>query len=313
MKKLKQAYNELLMAKWYAVVPMVFIVLFALSCSKKRSDRPRVLVFSKTSGYHHSSIPNGIAAIQKLGQENGFDVDTTANSFYFNEDSLKNYSTVIFLSTTEDVLNSGQQVAFERFIQAGGGYAGVHAAADTEYDWGWYGRLVGGYFYDHPGINDSFRNVQEGVFNVVDANNNSTKHLPKPWKRTDEFYSFKKLGNNLNVLLNVDENSYKGGKKMGNHPMAWYHEYDGGRAFYTALGHTEESYTDPLYLKHLLAGIQYAIGNNEKLDYAKAKSQPIPEANRFVKTTLTQGAFLNQQKWPFCQILIFLLPSAGEK
>lgn len=292
MKKLKQAFNELLMAKWYIIIPMVFIVLFALSCSKKRSEEPSVLVFSETMGWHHSSIPNGIAAIQKLGQENGFDVDTTTNSSYFNEDSLKNYSAVIFLNTTENVLNSDQQVAFERYIQAGGGYVGVHAAADTEYDWGWYGRLVGGYFYDHPGINDTFRNVQEGVFKVVNANHNATKHLPKPWRRRDEFYSFKKLSNDLNVLLTLDENTYQGGKKMGNHPMAWYHDYDGGRAFYTALGHTEESYTDPLFLKHLLAGIQYAIGDNEKLDYAKAKSQPIPEANRFVKTVLQQGGFV---------------------
>src|SRR5215210_2915043 len=138
MKKLKQAINELFMAKWYVIIPIVFIVFLALSCSKKMSGRPRVLVFSKTSGYHHSSIPNGIAAIQKLGNENGFDVDTTTNSAYFNEDTLKNYSTVIFLSTTEDVLNSPQQVAFERYIQAGGGYVGVHAAADTEYSWGWY-------------------------------------------------------------------------------------------------------------------------------------------------------------------------------
>jgi glucose/arabinose dehydrogenase len=285
MKKLKQAFNELLMAKWYVTIPMVFIVFLAISCSKKNSDRPRVLVFSKTSGYHHASIPNGIAAIQKLGQENGFDVDTTTNSSFFNEDSLKNYSTVIFLSTTEDVLNSDQEVAFERYIQSGGGYVGVHAAADTEYDWGWYGRLVGAYFVSHPA-------QQEAVLNIVDTNNNSTKHLPRQWKRKDEWYSFKKISKDIHVLMTIDEKSYKGGVNGDFHPMAWYHDYDGGRAFYTALGHTEESYTDPLYLKHLLSGIQYAIGNNDKLDYSKAKSQPIPEENRFVKTVLKQGSFV---------------------
>lgn len=290
MKRLKQGVNELLMAKWYLIIPMAFTILFVMSCSKK-SGRPRVLVFSKTSGWHHTSIPNGIAAIQKLGQQNGFDVDSTTNASYFNDDSLKNYSTVIFLSTTEDVLDSYQEVAFERYIQSGGGYVGIHAAADTEYDWGWYDRLVGANFYDHPGINDTFHNVQEGILNVADANNIATQHLPKQWKRTDEFYSFKKLPADVHVLLTIDENSYKGGKRMGNHPMAWYHDYDGGRAFYTELGHTEESYTDPLYLKHLLGGILYAIGNNDKLDYSKAKSQPIPEENRFSKTVLTQGSF----------------------
>ncbi|MCW3108813.1 MAG: hypothetical protein JWQ09_3319, partial [Segetibacter sp.] len=290
MKKLRQVSNVLLMVRYSLIIPFLFSILL-MACGGKRSGKPRVLVFTKTSGWHHSSIPNGIAAVQKLGQENNFDVDSTADASYFNEDSLKNYSAVIFLSTTEDVLNSDQQVAFERYIQAGGGYVGVHAAADTEYDWGWYGRLVGGYFYDHPGIHDTFPNVQEGVFNVVDQTNNSTKHLPKQWKRKDEFYSFKKLSNDTKVLITLDETSYKGGMRMGTHPMAWYHEYDGGRAFYTALGHTEESYADPLYLKHLLGGIQYAIGENNKLDYAKAKSQPIPESNRFVKTTLTEGGF----------------------
>jgi type 1 glutamine amidotransferase len=130
-----------------------------------------------------------------------------------------------------------------------------------------------GYFYDHPGIHDSFKNVQEGVFNVADQNNNATKHLPKQWKRADEFYSFKKLAKDTKVLITLDENSYQGGKKMGTHPMAWYHEYDGGRAFYTALGHTEESYTDPLFLKHLLGGIQYAIGDNSKLNYSKRRAR----------------------------------------
>jgi cytochrome c len=253
----------LLMQRWYVTIAVAFAVFLVVSCSSKRSDKPRVLVFSKTMGWHHTSIPNGIAAIQKLGTENSFDVDTTTNASYFNDDSLQNYSTVVFLSTTGNVLDPKQEIAFERYIQSGGGYVGVHAAADTEYDWGWYGRLVGGFFYDHPGINDTFPNVQQGTFNVVDADNISTKHLSKEWKRTDEFYSFKKPINDAKILVTIDENSYKGGKRMGTHPMAWYHDYDGGRAFYTALGHTDESYSDPLYLKHLLGGIQYAIGKHK--------------------------------------------------
>jgi cytochrome c len=264
-------------------ITALFCMMLMLACNK-RSGKARVLVFSKTSGYHHSSIPNGIAAVQKLGSENNFTVDTTTEGRYFTEDSLKNYAAVIFLNTTEDVLNSQQEAEFERYIQSGGGFVGVHAATDTEYDWGWYGRLVGAYFSGHP-------EQQEAVINVVDANHAATKHLPKQWRRKDEWYNFKKLDSGVHVLLTIDEGSYKGGTNGGNHPMAWYHEFDGGRSFYTELGHTEESYADPLYLKHLLAGIQYAIGENKALDYDNAKTAKVPDEDRFVKTVLNQGNF----------------------
>lgn len=279
------------MKKFFVLAMIISVVCLYFSCSNKRNEKPRVLVFSLTKGFHHESIPDGIAAIQKLGQENNFDVDTTTNPEMFNDSTLKNYSAVIFLCTTGDVLDYRQEAAFERYIQAGGGYVGVHSATDTEYDWGWYGRLAGGYFYDHPGIHDTAHNVQEGIFNVVDQTNISTKHLSKQWKRTDEFYSFKKLDSNLHVLITIDESSYHGGKRMGNHPMAWYHDYDGGRAFYTALGHTKESYTEPDYLKHLLGGIQYAIGDNLKLDYSKTKTELPPDEDRFTKTVFVQGEF----------------------
>jgi cytochrome c len=290
MKSLRQASGVFSRLRYWAVIPFLVITMILISFGK-RADKPRVLVFSKTKGWHHSSIPNGVAAVRKLGTENNFDVDTTTDASKFDDENLKKYATVVFMSTTGDVLDPREQVAFERYIQAGGGFVGVHSATDTEYDWGWYGRLVGGYFYDHPGIHDTFHNVQSGTFNVVDQNNISTKHLPKQWKRTDEFYSFKKLAPDTKVLITLDESTYGGGKRMGNHPMAWYHEFDGGRAFYTALGHTEESYTDPLYLKHLLGGIEYAIGNNTPLSYSKATSQYAPEEDRFTKTALVEGVF----------------------
>ena len=245
------------MKKIFAFAIIALIACTYFSCSHKRSEKPRVLVFSLTKGFHHESIPDGIAAIQKLGQENGFDVDTTTDPGIFSDSTLKNYSAVIFLCTTGDVLDYRQEAAFERYIQAGGGYVGVHSATDTEYDWGWYGRLAGAYFYDHPGIHDSFPNVQPGVFNVTDQSFIATKHLPKQWNRTDEFYSYKKFDStDVHVLITIDENSYHGGKRMGYHPMALYHDYDGGRAFYTELGHTKESYTEPDYLKHLLGNYQ---------------------------------------------------------
>src|ERR1700730_2871485 len=134
----------------FLLFPAFAIILF--SCNQKRSGKPRVLVFSKTAGFRHSSIPNGKAAIQKLGEQNGFDVDTTENANMINEYSLKKYSAVIFLHTTGDILNNYQEADFERYIQAGGNYVGIHAASDAEDDWGWYGRLVGGYFVSHPKI-----------------------------------------------------------------------------------------------------------------------------------------------------------------
>lgn len=269
----------------------LLISLGTWSCKNKRSGSPKVLVFSKTAGFYHESIPNGIAAIQKLGSENGFEVDTTTQSEKFTEENLAQYSAVIFLSTTGDVLNNYQEADFERYIQAGGGYMGIHAAADTEYEWGWYGRLVGGYFTDHPGINDPNPNVQPGTITVVDSNNSSTSFLPSPWDRTDEWYSYKNMNPDVHVLLTLDEDSYKGGFDMGTHPIAWFHDYDGGRALYTGGGHTNESYTEELYLKHVLAGIQYAIGDNLELDYSKAKTKRVPEENRFTKTPLAGAEF----------------------
>lgn len=263
---------------------LFLIVLMAAGCSQSRQGNPRILVFGKTSGYHHASIPNGMAAIQKLGVENKFEVDTTTDANMFAEDSLKKYAAVIFLNTTGNVLNQYQEVAFERYIQAGGGFVGVHAATDTEYDWGWYGRLVGAYFESHP-------KIQEAVLHVVDSSIAATQGIPKEWKRTDEWYNFKKLSKDVKVLMTIDEKTYEGGKLGESHPMAWYHEYDGGRAFYTELGHTEESYVDPIYLKHLLGGIQYAIADNKELNYGNAKSKNIPEEDRFVRTNLVQGTF----------------------
>jgi glucose/arabinose dehydrogenase/cytochrome c551/c552/type 1 glutamine amidotransferase len=265
-------------------------VLLVFSCTK-REGKPKILVFSKTMGYHHESIAEGNTAIEKLGALNNFEVDTTTDAGMFEEDSLKKYAAVVFLSTTGDVLDSRQEAAFERYIQAGGGYLGIHAATDCEYDWGWYGRLAGAYFLDHPGINDTFPNIQEAVLNVVDIPNAATKDLPKQWKRTDEYYSFKKISKDINVLITLDEKTYHGGKNGDNHPVAWYHQFDGGRSFYIEMGHTKESFTEPLYLGLLLGGIKYAIGDNKMLDYSKATTQIPPDDNRFTKIQLAQGEF----------------------
>lgn len=238
----------------------LFLLLgLTFGCAKKAEPTSPVaqdnciLVFYKTSGFYHSSIPAGIKAIQQLGRENSFRVDTTNNAARFRLDTLGKYKAVVFLSTTQDVLNTEQQTAFEQYIRLGRGFVGVHAATDTEYDWPWYNGLVGAYFNGHPAI-------QQATVNVTDNTHPATSFLPARWGRTDEWYNFRNLAPDLRVLATLDETTYSGGTNGLNHPIAWYHTYDGGRAFYTAGGHTDESYQEPLFLRHLLGGITYAIG-----------------------------------------------------
>ncbi len=252
---------------------ILFCVLF--SCGPKQD--PRVLVFSKTKGYRHESIEAGKVALMALGKAHGFGVDTTENAALISEENLKRYQAVIFLSTTMDILDVTQQCDFKRFIEAGGGFVGVHAAADTEYEWPWYGKLVGAYFKSHP------RTQEATVKKVKPFGTNKT---PDVWTRTDEWYNYKTISPDINVIFNLDESSYEGGENGESHPIAWYHEFEGGRSFYTGMGHTKESYADSVYLDHLLQGIQYALGDKDGLDYSKAKTKRAPEENRFTKTVL---------------------------
>ena len=262
-------------------------LLFVLvGCEKKRQGPPKLLVFSKTMAFKHASIPSGIAALEKLGQENDFVIDTTTNGELFTDENLAQYSAVVFLSTTGNVLNAREEAAFERYIQAGGGYVGIHAAADTEYDWGWYNKLVGAQFLSHPA------GTPEADFIIKDKNHPATEFFTDTiWHRTDELYNYKNIYDGINVLVTADESTYEGGENGDYHPMGWYHDFDGGRAFYTAAGHTDESFSEELFLKHLLGGINYAIGKNLELDYAKASSQIPPESDRFSKVVLSTGQF----------------------
>ncbi len=254
------------------------------SGSTSEAGPAQVLVFSKTEGFRHESIEAGQAAVRQLAAEHGYGVTVTEDADRFNEDTLSKYRAVVFLSTTGDVLDAEQQVAFERYIQAGGGYVGVHAATDTEYDWPWYGQLAGAYFLMHPSVPS---NVQEGKFTVMEKGMWATKMFPDTFRRTDEFYSFRNISDKITPVLALDDASYQGGENPDYHPMAWYQEFDGGRSFYTALGHTEEAFADSAFLQHLWAGIDYAAGGTDPqpLDYKKSR----PEENRFAKVVLASG------------------------
>ncbi|MEZ4773367.1 MAG: ThuA domain-containing protein [Bacteroidia bacterium] len=256
------------------------VITFTWSCDSG-GGKVKLLVFSKTKGFRHSSIEAGVKAIEKLGISQGYEVVATEDASIFTDENLKDFSAVIFLNTTQDVLDYYQQADFERYIQAGGGFVGIHAATDTEYEWPWYNKLVGAYFESHP-------KIQEAKLVVVDKNHASTKMLPDEWTRTDEWYNFKNFNEDVHVLVKIDESSYEGGKMGEFHPMAWYHEFDGGRAFYTEFGHTDEAYQEEMYLQHLLGGIQYAIGKNKR-NYALAHSDRVPLENRFSRTILAQN------------------------
>lgn len=253
----------------------LFCVLIVLTFSCK-NDKDRILVFSKTKGYRHESIGAGKLGLIALGKKNNIEVDTTEDASLISEENLKKYKAVVFLNTTMDVLDIVQQADFKRFIEAGGGFVGIHAAADTEYEWHWYGKLLGAYFKSHP-------KQQEAKVKKADAF--ATEGLPDVWSRFDEWYNYKSISNDIKVILTVDESSYEGGENGPNHPIAWYHDYEGGRSFYTGLGHTKESYSDSLFLGHLLQGIRYAIGDS-RLDYDNVKSKRAPEENRFTKTVI---------------------------
>ena len=192
----------------------------------------------------------------KLGITNGFRVDTTEDANAFTAPNLKKYRAVVFLSTTGNVLDSLQQLVFEQYIKQGGGYMGIHAASDTEYDWPWYNQLCGAYFLSHP-------KQQNADVVIIDKKHPSTKGLPDRWKRFDEWYNYKSIVPGPTVLATLDETTYEGGKNGANHPIAWYRKFDGGRSFYTGMGHTDESYADPLFLDHLLGGLRWTMGRTK--------------------------------------------------
>ena len=249
----------------------------------------RILVFSKTSGFRHESIAAGIAALQKLAGQQQFTLVTTEDAAQFSDANLRQFNAVIFLNTTGDILDDVQQLAMERFIQAGGGFVGIHSATDTEWegDWFWYRNLVGAVFKNHP---NQPSNVQAATVTITDKNHPATKELPESFSLADEWYNYRDMYEFIHVLAKVDESTYEGGEHNHDHPISWYHEYDGGRAFYTGLGHTDETFSNPQFLQHLLGGITYVAGLNHRpgfqprLDYSNVR----PEDNRFIKKTLVE-------------------------
>lgn len=239
----------------YTLTAVVGIfLLIPSSAPAQTSEGVSILVYSHTNGYRHEAIPDGIDAMESLAQEHGWTVDATEDSTIFRPDRLSDVDVVVFLNTSGDVVGAEGQDALRAFVENGGGFVGVHAAADTEYDWSWYGRLVGAYFEDHP-------EIQEATVRVEDADHPSTRALPDEWVRRDEWYNYRSNPRDgVRVLLTLDESTYEGGTMSDDHPIAWCHSVGDGRSWYTGGGHMPDSYDDPTFRAHLVGGIQWAAG-----------------------------------------------------
>ena len=211
----------------------------------------RLLVYSRTTGFRHESIPAGIAALRRLGDQAGFAVDATEDPAAFTPAGLSRYAVVAFLSTSGTVLDDAGRDALAGYLSAGGAWLGIHGASTTEYDWPYFGGLVGAWFTEHP-------EIQDATVTVEDPAHPATAHLPTPWTWNDEWYNFAANPRpDVHVLLTVDEGSYQGGTMGADHPIAWCHDYDGARSFYTALGHAPETYTDPAFLGYLEGALDW--------------------------------------------------------
>ncbi len=237
-----------------SVILLLFMAML-LSCSQAWADASpkKVLVFTKTTGFRHANIEKGVTVLKNIFSKEGIAVSHTEDANVFLADSLQSFQAVIFFSTTGTILNAEQKTAFQKFIESGRGFMGIHAAADTEYEWPWYANLVGAYFASHPA-------VQEAKIDVVNRKHLATRHLQKIWMHKDEWYDFKDVKPGINILMMLDETSYKGGKMGKFHPIAWFQEFKGYRMFYTGLGHTEESFDDLNFQKQLIGGLKYVMG-----------------------------------------------------
>ncbi len=248
------------------------LVLLLASVAALAAEPNRALVFSKTAGFRHKdSIPLGNALLAQQFKAQGLEADITEDAAVFTAENLAKYRVVAFMSTTGDIMGDvlakdaskeakdanvkvaeTRRAAFQAWMENGGAFVGIHAASDTEYKWPWYGKMIGGYFAGHP-------KIQPATLRPVIKDHPSTKHLPDEWKRKDEWYSFRNLQPDNVVLILLDEKTYEGGKNGDYHPIAWCKDVSKGRMFYTALGHTKESFSEPDFIKHLDGGVRWVL------------------------------------------------------
>ena len=241
------------MIRWLLLI----ILLSSSNCNSSTSDNNsaiRVLLYSETEAYRHANIEVARDRMLRFGKTKGFVMHASEDDNIIHPDSLTEFDVIVFLNTTGDIFNEQQQATFINWYRGGKGFVGIHSASDTEYDWPWYHQLVGGYFVNHP------PGTSDAEIEVLDSHHPSTKMLPQPWKINEEWYNMRDVLPETSKLLNLDESTYEGGEMGSQHPLCWYREYDGGRTWYTAIGHKPETFDDTTYLEHLFGGIIYAAG-----------------------------------------------------
>jgi len=241
----------------------ISLVVFAFACTaqdKPAFDKPvNVLVFSKTAGFRHESISSGLKMLYDQSKKQNWVITATENAGLFTDGFLSNFDVVVFLNPTGDAINAAGQTAFEKFMKSGKGFIGIHAAADCEYDWPFYGNLVGGYFKTHPASQEA-----TVVFEKSDHPAMKPFKGMKSYTTFDEWYTFKANPRpNVNVLATLDEKSIKkfdnDNFRMGDHPIIWWSEKDGIRSFYTGFGHTHEAFQDKLIIEHITNAVNWAV------------------------------------------------------
>lgn len=234
--------------------PALLVAGLLSTASVQAAPPDRILVFTKTAGFRHDAIPAAVEALRRLAADEGMGLDHTEDAQAFSPANLARYRAVVFASTTGDVLDEAQQTAMEGFVRQGGGFIGLHAAADTEYDWPWYGRLVGAYFRNHP----------PGLQSTQVHPERDGKPVGTCWPVTDELYNYRTHPRGqVRVIATVDERSYEGGTMGADHPIAWCHAFDGGRGWYSGLGHDAAVYADPHFIVQLRGGLRYAAGRSD--------------------------------------------------
>lgn len=247
---------------------LIVTALLGGTLVRAADSTPRILLYTRNGltlegkkGYVHENIPSSVAAIKKLGAENGFAVDVSDDPQTFTDANLKQYRALVFSNTNNEIFDTPEQrTAFQRYLRGGGGFAAIHCVCGSMRNWPWFWAMVGGSFVRHP-------KLQEFTLFTVDRTHPSTAHLPATWRYTDEFYYLRDMPNDLKVLLDGDLTTLVDPKKPANEktrPLAWYHHFEGGRCWYTTLGHRKESYSDPIFVKHILGGILWAMDASKK-------------------------------------------------
>jgi type 1 glutamine amidotransferase len=236
------------------IILLSSLALLTPGATQAAAETGRILVFTRTAGYRHDSIPTAVATLRKLAGQEGFTADHSEDAGDINAANLARYRIVVFASTTGDVLDEAQQHALQEFVRQGGGFVGVHAATDTEYDWPWYGELVGAYFRSHP----------PGLHSTLVQPERGGKPAGKPWPIRDELYNYRSNPRGqVRVAATIDERTYEGGTMAADHPITWCHAFDGGRSWYTGLGHDTAVYEDTNFLAQLRRGLRYAAGRSD--------------------------------------------------